>query len=142
MDIRLIKIQSWFCTRRFYRLYSIFYILHFNGISPGISTTTSNFIHPKIGLYSRIVWECNKEDIASMMSYSHLLRRKLLGLPSSTAECHYSVLSQLLCCSKVAQLFKNNITPTSTILRRKSPSTLVKPDELSAALCHIIFSKF
>ena len=56
--------------------------------------------------------------IKSLTSLRYLLRRKLLGLPSSPAECHYSVSNWLLCCSKVAQPFTNNITLISTILRR------------------------
>ena len=41
-----------------------------------------------------------------------------------------------ICCSMVAQLFTNNITPVSTIFNRKSPSTFVKSNEFSTILCH------
>ena len=68
MNMRVLKIQSWFCHESILQALLPILNFHLDEIVSGISTTL-NFLPPKIGLYSNIICERNKKDIVSKNSH-------------------------------------------------------------------------
>ena len=56
--------------------------------------------------------------------FNYLLRRKL-GLPSSTAECHYTVSNLLLCC-RVPAVVIGHLRETKYLDKKNPSQTITK----------------